>query len=108
MNRGYEYVFKFIHTLSSRKRRMIVDAIKTSPHYHRNYRRYGITWYELRSPRNQDRRDPPDATLFIETDFVYVMRKSKSVPMWKALASLQERIQDDLVFIAAGVYYACR
>lgn len=104
---GHEYVFKFQKKISPHKTIGIIEVIKKHPMFHRSYKRYGNIWYELRSEKNPNHQKPPEATLLISTDFVYLMRKAKSPTIWHNLGGLRDFIQDDLDFICEGTFYSC-
>ena len=102
-----EYVLKLKEKLSPNRKRDIIDSIKASSLFFRAYENEGNTWYELRSSENQNHEESPDATLLIASDFVYIMRKEKSVPLWQDLESFRHCIEDDLEFITEGSFYSC-
>ena len=103
---GCEYVLKFKRKISASKKKAIISAITDSPLFHRSYKKDGNTWYELRSKRNQHLQNHPDATVLIATDFMYVMKKSRKESVWKNLEKLQEDIENDLDFRAAGEFFS--
>ena len=106
-SKNYEYVLKLKEKLSPNKKQDIIDSIKSSSLFFRAYENDGNTWYELRSSENLNHEESPDATLLIESDFVYIMRKEKSVPLWQGLESFQHCIEDDLEFMTEGAFYSC-
>ncbi len=102
-----EFVFKLRRKLSAAKRGAVTAAIKQSPLYCRSYKQHGTVWYELRSSRNLQLTKTPDAALYVKSDYIYLMRKSKFAPLWKDLDALRRCIEKDLVFITKGIFYAC-
>jgi len=105
--KGCEYVLKLKEKLSPDKKQDIIDSIKDSSQFYRTYENDGNTWYELRSSKNQNHEESPNATLLIESDFIYIMRKEKSIPLWQDLESLRYCIEDDLEFMTEGAFYSC-
>jgi hypothetical protein len=104
---AHEYVFKFKEKISPEKKKGVIEAIKTNVLFHRSYDQDGNTWYEMRSPENQNDKEAPEASLLISADFIYLMRKSKSSTLWDNLDTLRDYIQDDLDFICEGAFYSC-
>ena len=90
----YEYNLKLKRKLSRNQQKNIGDAIKKSPLFHRTYNCDGNTWYELRSPNNQDLHKEPDANILIGADHLYIMRETESV--WENLNDLKQCIGEDL------------
>lgn len=86
----YEYKIELGSKLSADQIKDIASAIKKSPLFHRSYKFDGNTWYELRSPENQDIHKDPDANLLIGANYIYIMRETKAV--WDDLSDLKRYV----------------
>lgn len=90
----HEYKIELKKKLSPNQREDVEIAIKKSPLFHRCYERDGNIWFELRSSSNQDIHKEPDASILIESDYLYIMRETKDV--WKDLSDLKDFLKGDL------------
>ena len=100
---AHEFRVQFKRQLSQEKKGKVMDAIKKSPQYSRNYQLQNNDWYQIRDSKNQNWDNPPDVEILLKDKFMLVMRPVDDKPWWTQLDDLKECLEDDIEKVTVSI-----
>ena len=85
----------FKEKLSDANRNRLIEAIQKVPQYSRYYHLQGNDWYQIRSPKNQDVKNPSDIEILLKNEYMLIMKSIDDKNCWSKLEYIQDHLGDD-------------